>query len=1206
MMKDDKKTVRVPDDFPDRVRRLRIKYELTQTRIAELMSVSFGTVNRWENGQSRPSRLAWQQILRTERYGIEALSKDFDQFMGVREPVRDYKVSPQKPSLTDFTTDSEIVRVVAEGHRLTYGHLFNPAFATEISRIDPLPHQRIAVYEHMLPQSRLRFLLADDAGAGKTIMAGLYIREMLARRLLRRVFIVPPAGLVGNWQREMRQLFNMPFRVIRGSDARLDNPFKGSESDFLIVSMDTLAGERMFNRLQEVGVEPYDLVIFDEAHKLSARRDPDGTFRTTDRYLLGEALAGIDNDKKRWQLQWSARHVMLLTATPHMGKDFPYYCLWRLLEPEVLPTYDAFAAYPKEERNHHFIRRTKEEMVRYDNSRIYPERISDTLSYDLSQGEVSEQTLYDATTRYIQSYYNKALLLNRAAAHFAMSIFQRRLASSTYALIRSFERRTEKLEQIIDDIQSGEISPEKLAKQQRKLDDVQDVFFSKTADEEEIEDGREEHEATEEQALGATVAANLAELEAERLRVTELLNLARQVHDGREESKFEKLREVLGDPKFLNEKFIIFTEHRDTLNFLVRRLEGLGYTGKVAQIHGGMDYRERDNQVEFFRKEQEDGGARYLVATDAAGEGINLQFCWLMINYDIPWNPARLEQRMGRIHRYGQKHDPVIIINLVAGKTREGRVLKTLLDKLEKIRKQLRSDKVFDVIGRVFEDISIKEYMERAITEEATEEIEKAIEGRLTEEQIRAIEERERVLYGEGGDISKELPRLRNDLDRESYCHLLPGYVRRFVQKSTLLLNIDIEGDLDGLFSLRAIHSGALDFLWPAMETCPEEQQNLFTVYKNQKNGDAIFLHPGEIIFDTLCDYVCERFGSDTLKGGIFVDPMAEKPYFFHLTLVKVQRKADPSLKPFAHSEVLECRLVGLKQYQDNRVEECSLEYLLLLTGSNGLPPATIRFASTIKNAIDQAKEFAFETIAEGLAAERSQNLHNSLPEREDFIRRGYNYQEADLAKRRIELTRKSRAGEVRAKTELSKIKELQRQISQQRETALKTLRREPELVVPDEVEFLVHALVVPSSDPEDRKRQDTAIEDIAVKVAWSFEEAEDAIVKDVSNPMRAREAGLLDWPGFDLLSIRPNKEERNIEVKGRAAVGDIEVSENEWARACNLRNQYWLYVVYNCAGSYPRLVRIQDPFRKLLVKAKGGVVIDEREIFEAGEGDYC
>jgi SNF2 family DNA or RNA helicase len=338
----------------------------------------------------------------------------------------------------DFTTDPELVRVVAEGQRLASAHLFNPTFATEISLIDPLPHQRIAVYDHMLTQPRLRFLLGDEPGAGKTIMAGLYIREMLARRLVRRVLIVPPAGLVLNWENELKTLFGLDFRRVGGADCRAGNPFTGSSSDLILVSVDTLASDRPFARLQEPAVEPYDLCVFDEAHKLTADRQPDFTIRKTDRYRLAEALAGIPAGDSRWALDWSCHHLLLLTATPHMGKDFPYYALWRLLEPDVLSTVDAFNAYPADARRRHFIRRTKEELVNFEGKRIYPGRVSDTLSYELSSGEISEQALYDKTTEYIDHFYNRARILNRSAARLAMSVFQRRLASSTYAILRSF------------------------------------------------------------------------------------------------------------------------------------------------------------------------------------------------------------------------------------------------------------------------------------------------------------------------------------------------------------------------------------------------------------------------------------------------------------------------------------------------------------------------------------------------------------------------------------------------------------------------------------------------------------------------------------------------------------------------------------------------------------------------------------------------
>jgi len=468
----------------------------------------------------------------------------------------------------DFSTNPEVVRAVAEGFRLGYGHLFNPAFSTEFSLIDPLPHQRIAVYDHMLPQPRLHFLLADEPGGGKTIMAGLYIREMLARRLIRRILVVPPAGLIGNWERELRTLFSLDFHIIGGADSKADNPFRGPNSDRRIVSVDTLAGERTFARLQEQGVEPYDLCIFDEAHKLSADRQPDFSIRRTDRYRVAEALAGVPGGDPRWSLDWSSHHVLLLTATPYMGKDFP-----------------------------------------------------------------------------------RARILNRSAARLAMSIFQRRLTSSTYAMMRSFERRLEKLKGLIESIQTGKITVDQLTQMQRKLDETKDVLDEETGDEESPKAGKEENELTEHKAMGGVVAVSLTELIAERKRVEQLLELAKRVDAKGDESKFQKLRAVLEDPDGRDEKLIIFTEHRDTLDYLVRRLEGLGFTGQVAQIHGGMEFRQREEQIEFFRKETEAGSALYLVCTDAAGEGINLQFAWRLVNWDIPWNPARLEQRMGRIHR---------------------------------------------------------------------------------------------------------------------------------------------------------------------------------------------------------------------------------------------------------------------------------------------------------------------------------------------------------------------------------------------------------------------------------------------------------------------------------------------------------------------------------------------------------------------------
>ncbi len=1174
------------DNYPERIKQFRAERGLTQQALADRLGVSFVTVNRWENGQSRPSQLSWNQLRQLETI--------------VAEEMTPYGNKEEKPPvILDFTAQPEVVKVLAEGERLSFGHLANPAFATEISSIDPLPHQYIAVYDHMLKQARLRFLLADDAGAGKTIMSGLYIREMLSRRLLRRILIVTPAGLVGNWRRELFILFNLPFRIVSGTDARYENPFIGDNSDRVIISMDTLSSPRVFSHLKKSEVVPYDLIIFDEAHKLAADRGANMRVRKTDRYCLAEALAGAPTNDSHWRIAWSPQHLLLLTATPHMGKDYPYYALWRLLEPEILTTPEAFNEYPPEQRSLHFIRRIKEEMVYLDGKPMYAKRISDTLGYDLTQGDVSEQALYDETTDYLRFVYNKAKLLNREAARLAMNVFQRRLASSTFALLRSFERRIEKLDKLIVDVQDGKLTAEQLVTLQRRIHEDADVLEFKTADDEASEEGREENEIAEEKLLQGVVAASLADLLAEREHVQRLLNLAKKVYDAGQESKFEKLREVLTDPKFGGERFIVFTEHRDTLNFIVKRLEGMGYTGQIAQVHGGMHYTQRDEEVDRFRTPSTEGGAQFLICTDAAGEGINLQFCWIMINYDVPWNPARLEQRMGRIHRYGQKHDPVIILNLVAPATREGKVLKVLLDKLEKIRKELQSDKVFDCIGRIFEGVSIKQYMELAVTEDV-EVVARELDGRLTKEQIQALAVREATLYGSGGDVTKELPRLRTTIEQEVYFRLLPGYVRQYIQQAAPLAGFAIEGNMDSIFSFRSIRPGAMDPLLSMLQLYPEKAWERFSVLRPMDRKDAIWLHPGEPVFERFRLMVSERLTDEGKRGAIFVDPATEKPYIFHLALLSVVRKADSEIPELAKEDMLECHLVGAKQYEGAEIILCQVEHLLLLKGGRGLPASSQRLAAAANEEKEVARAYLAERVAREMALERKKQLLESLPERESFIQRGFDYQEVDLATARAKHSEKARSGNRKAIEALEEVKRQQRILVSRRENTLTVLRREPELITPGQITFIAHALVVPSSDPQDIEQHEINIEMAAMKIAQAFEVAAGAKVLDVHTPELARVAGLPDNPGFDILSIRPGNGKRAIEVKGRAGTGEIEVSANEWAKACNMRQAYWIYAVYDCATTNPRLVRVQDPFGNLLARAKGSMLISVKQVMDA------
>lgn len=1185
----------VPLDYPHRVRAAREVRGLTQAEFARLVGVSYVTVNRWENQQSRPNNLAWSRFLE-----IESSQDD--------RTARTQSAPGSRPVATrglDFSADPDAVSAVAEAHRLSYGHMFNSAFATETSLIDPLPHQRIAVYQRMLDEYPLRFLLADDAGAGKTIMTGLYIREMLSRRLIRRVLIVPPAGLVGNWKREMRDLFRLQFRIVGSADARAGNPFMGSESDLVIVSLDTLARQRMFGHIQDAGTAPYDLVVFDEAHKLSATRRPDSRVRKTERYKLAEAIAGVAVRAERWTLPWSAHHLLLLTATPHMGKRYPYYFLWRLLLPDALPTMDAFTRFPVEARRKHFIRRTKEEMIHFDGTPLYPQRKCDTLSYELTQGAGGEQELYDETTDYIRGYYNRAKSLNRSAAQLAMSVFQRRLASSTYALVRSFERRATKLEGMISAIREDRLTEEQFARQQRRLDGLDDLFETQTADEDAAGEGVEGNEAFEDRALDGTVAANVAELEAERLKVEELLGKARNLLNRGEESKFEKLREVLRDTTYSDQKLIVFTEHRDTATFLVRRLEGLGFTGRVASIHGGMGYAERERQVEFFRRPAGEGGAYYLVATDAAGEGINLQFCWLMVNYDIPWNPARLEQRMGRIHRYGQTHDPVIVINLVAAGTREGRVMKTLLNKLEAIRRELRSDKVFDVIGRMFEGLSIKDYLDQAVTEDDSEVISR-LERTLTRDQVLALRDEERAVYGKEQDVRLELDDLKDRTERETYRRLIPGYVRRFVEMSAPLLDLHIEGDLEATFTLSPQRPGAIDSLLTAFEAYPPEVRDRMTVYRPQNRREALWLHPGEPVFDGISASVIDRYRSDGLSGAIFVDPYASGPYLFHLALVAVETGPHREESSIARTDarLLDSRLVGLRQTEDGVVEELPVEHLLLLRGARDFAPGQVLIAAYARRLVTDATAFARDILTERLAQSHRRRVADGLPSRLQSVSRGFDFQAAELAAARAHFARKAKSGDPGARAELAKIKARQRGLPAVRESSVAELRSEPDRVRSGETEFLVHALVVPSQDPEEVERFDGEVQEVAMSVATSWEMGLGADVTDVSRPDLARRAGLHDWPGFDLLSRHPTAEDHAIEVKGRAGSGSIEMTENEWAAACNHRDRYWLYVVFDCATPYPRLLRVQDPFGKLLIRGRDShtLTIAQTEVIEAAE----
>ena len=1180
-------------NFAERVRIARARLDLTQAQFAERMAVTPLTVHRWETGQSLPRTLALHRLRELEEAAAVPST-------GPRSGTAPFP--PESSVPLDFAGDPATVLLVAEAHRLAYGHQFNAAFASETARIHPLPHQRIAVYERMLPQEPLRFLLADDAGAGKTIMTGLYVREMLFRQRVRRVLIVPPAGLVGNWERELRTLFRLQCRIVAGRDIRSGpNPFAGMNGDRVIISLDTMTTERAFTTLCDPEVRPYDLVIFDEAHKLGASRSEHRVTKTQ-RYRLAEALAGVTTrqngldskvagDTRFTGLTWAAKHLLLLTATPHMGKWSPYHHLWRLLDYRTFGAEEALRRYPHEARQRHFIRRTKEEMVDLAGNPLYRQRQCSTFRFELTGGEHGEEALYHCTTAYLREHYNRALH-NRPAAQLAMSVFQRRLASSTYALLRSFERRIEKLERDIADWQSGRLDATRVAARERALSKAhrEDFFESHGADEDVREDGPasgERSEDFEDAMLGAVTAVNIEELRREIEVLQDLRARARRLVEAGDESKFEKLREVLEDPLYAKDKWLIFSEHRDTVSFLVRRIEGLGYSDQVAVIHGGMDWPEREEQVERFRQPE---GARFLVATDAAGEGINLQFCRLMVNYDIPWNPARLEQRMGRIHRYGQQHD-VQIVNLVAGGTWEGRVLETLLDKLESVRRALSSDKVFDVIGRLLENVSLRDYMTAVLTGEGERDL-RDLEHALSESAVNDLGEGQAKVYGEAGEIAPRLPGMRRELDRERYLHLLPAYVRLFVESAADKLGIGIQGDLDEVFSLEPAAPGALDPLLPALEGYPSELRRRMRVRRPHSGEPCIWLHPGEPVFDALCSTVISTFSHHARRGAIFIDPRADEAALWHLAIASIEeRPADNLLssEPSAPAhevprQVLEQRLIALRQLGDETPVEASAEALLVLRGAPGVAPGSVPLASRASGLRAEASAFAERRMSQLIEQHRTRR-QAELPEHRRRMNVSFDLQSAALAKRRATLARAATASSER---ELAVLKREQAALANARALALQEVEHGPERIVAGPVQFLAHLLTLPPPAEGDIEQWDERVETVAVRIASQAESDRGAQVHDVSTPTSARAAGLPNWPGFDLLSRYPDGEVRSIEVKGRAERTAVQMEINEWRQACNLGERYWLYVVFGCATPTPLLYRIQDPFRSLLASEHG------------------
>jgi superfamily II DNA or RNA helicase len=767
-----------------------------------------------------------------------------------------------------FDSPGEDFKLATEAFRINLAHLFDPMMAVHTSNVEPLPHQITAVYESMLPRQPLRFVLADDPGAGKTIMAGLYIRELIMRADAARILIIVPGSLVNQWQDELFEKFGLNFTLFSREHVEQSlsgNPF--NETDFLIARVDQLSrSEDLQERLKS---SQWDLVVVDEAHKLSANYY--GTkINKTKRYQLGELLGSI------------TRHFLLMTATPHNGKEEDFQLFLSLL--------DADRFYGKFRDGAHKVdvsdlmrRMVKEEMLRFDGTKLFPERRAYTASYKLSAGEAA---LYSAVTEYVKDEMNRADRLQdggrKGTVGFALAALQRRLASSPEAIYQSLRRRHSKMKRRLEE--------EKLRSRQVL------AFQPAVRNDEELWEAAnelppEEYEDLEEEIVDqATAAQTVQELEAEILVLDSLEQQALQLRNSNEDRKWDELSTLLQDEPVMRDvsgnqrKLIIFTEHRDTLHYLESKIRDLlGSRESVVVIHGGIHRDERRAIQELFRN---DAAVRILLATDAAGEGVNLQNANLMVNYDLPWNPNRIEQRFGRIHRIGQT-EICHLWNMLAIETREGDVFHRLFDKLEVERKAL-GGQVFDILGEVFENKSLKDLLIEAIRygddPERREELLRKVEGVLDTAHIKEILQRN-ALSEDFMDMDR-LYAVKEEMEKAEARKLQPYFIRAFFTQAFKQLGGDLRPREQGRYEITHVPATirerdrqlagrdrrSLNPVLSRYERVCFEKQHV-RLMDHVGSPMASLLHPAHPLMQAVTDLILEQSRNKLKQGAVLIDP---------------------------------------------------------------------------------------------------------------------------------------------------------------------------------------------------------------------------------------------------------------------------------------------------------------------------------------------
>ncbi len=1040
-----------------------------------------------------------------------------------------------------YDGDGRLLRLGLQAYALGIAWEFDPYFGLSISRVDPLPHQLEAVYDYLLKPARVRFLLADDAGAGKTIMAGLLIRELELRGLAERVLVVCPANLTFQWQRELKEKFDEKFIVLKGGDIREQfGVNQWLEQKKVITSLDLAKRTEILPGLRQVH---WDLVVVDEAHRMSWTPPA----RKTARYALGELLRDTSD------------HILMLTATPHKGDPENFSLFLQLLDPDAYADVRSIREAMDRRRAPFYLRRTKEAMVYFPERRpdgswaaekIFTRRIPRTVDFQIDGAEFD---LYREITRFVKCQSAKAAAEGddpRArAVGFLMSLYQRRLASSTYAMRHSLENRARRLEEGLERAQElVTLAPPDLPAR------------------EEIEEMEEnERERLEEMLEAITLPGNAEQVREEIAELRQLAEQAQAVENTDSEAKLSKLKDLLHKEGFFDhpdKRLLIFTEFKDTLDYLVEKLKGWGF--RVGCIHGGMKPGSRDEPGTRLYSEQQfrEGAIQVLVATEAAGEGINLQVCNILFNYDIPWNPNRLEQRMGRIHRYGQRKD-CLIFNFVATNTIEGRVLQRLLEKLQEIRDALDDDTVFNVVGEILPAAHVerilRDYYAGKLGDADLEErlLENVDEGRFRAICQNALE----------GLATKKL-NLEMLIERRARAQerrVVPETVARFIREAAEYAGLEVKSvpHLPHTFDpgrtpprLRE-HERAPDWNLPSLAA---KYPRCSTDRDTAERHSLEWVTPGHPLFEAVRRHTCATAAEAFSKGACFYSLQHEEPSRIDFYRARVV----DGLGHVVHENLFAVEIAASGT-------PCLREPNVLNNFTPADTPADLPPVAFQPEPAAWLHERALQPFLEATRKERLAEVQRIAEHVEMSLTELLQRADEEIGKANEAIEREEPGAEGR----LAQAEKRHAELLARRERRRKELQQQRSLTL-QAVERIASILVLPHPDretPEVRRlKPNPETEAIAMRVVMEYERARGCQVYDV------HEKNL----GYDVTSLDINSGElRLIEVKGLAdATGTILLTPNERRVAEDRRDCYWLYVVTNC-GSKPQLQEpIKDPAR--------------------------